>query len=318
MPLNHILVVEPSGFCAGVKRAVGMLGQALCDLPPPVYCYRELVHNRQVIEQFIARGVRFVNSLDEVPIGANLIFSAHGVAPQIVEQARGRSLRILDATCPFVARIHSKVRQFVAEGRTVFLVGHRTHDEVRGVVGEAPGAVLVIEDPAEAAAVQVAPGAELAVVTQTTLSVADTEKTIGVLRSRFPALAMLPQSDICLAVRNRQLGVSKLAEQVRRILVLGAQNSSNSQRLVEVARTAGAEASLISTLDDLAAIDWQGVDRVGITAGASTPESFMQAVIETLQRWSGAAVTGLRVAQEDLAEAEPAIAAGGNNEQQQE
>ncbi|NLF93776.1 MAG: 4-hydroxy-3-methylbut-2-enyl diphosphate reductase [Oligosphaeraceae bacterium] len=316
MPLNRIVVVEPSGFCAGVKRAVGMLEQALCELAPPIYCYRELVHNRQVIEQFTARGVRFVNCLDEVPEGANLVFSAHGVAPQIVEQARGRCLRVLDATCPFVARIHSKVRQFVAEGRTVFLVGHRTHDEVRGVVGEAPGAVMVIENPAEAEAVQVAPGTALAVVTQTTLSVADTAKTIGVLHSRFPALATLPQSDICLAVRNRQLGVSRLAEQVQRILVLGAQNSSNSQRLVEVAVAAGADATLISTLDDLADIDWQGVDQVGITAGASTPESFMQAVINALRRLNGAAVTRLRVATEDLAAAEPSLAEGDDNGQQ--
>ncbi|MFA6929122.1 MAG: 4-hydroxy-3-methylbut-2-enyl diphosphate reductase [Lentisphaeria bacterium] len=295
MPLNRIVVVEPSGFCAGVKRAVALVDQTLREKGSPLYCYRELVHNRQVIAQFTARGVTFVGSLAEVPAGANLVFSAHGIAPALVEEAQQRNLQVIDATCPFVARIHSKVRQFVADGRLVFLVGHRGHDEVRGVVGEAPGHILVIENPAEAEAVQVPAGAALALVTQTTLNVTDTEKTVNILRRRFPKLATMSHDDICFAVRNRQLGVIKLAAQVHKILVLGAQNSSNSQRLVEVACAAGAEATLISTLDDLISLNWQDVGSVGITAGASTPDSFVQEVIDSLKQQGNPEVITLSV-----------------------
>lgn len=290
MPLRRIFVAEPAGFCAGVKRAVEMLDQALKDLDSPIYCYRELVHNRQVIEQFTARGVRFVESLNEVPAGAVLVFSAHGVPPALFEEARQRNLRIIDATCPFVARIHSKVQQFVAEGRRVFLVGHRGHDEVRGVVGEAPESVIVIENPEEAEAVQVPPDTSVALVTQTTLSVTDTQKTVAVLRRRFPELKTLPQSDICGAVRSRQLAVRKLASHVDRILVLGAQNSSNSLRLVEVARDAGATATLICSLDDLQKLHWQGIEAIGITAGASTPDSFIQEAIADLKQLADAEI----------------------------
>jgi len=290
MPLKRIFVAEPAGFCTGVKRAVEMLDQALNDLNTPIYCYRELVHNRQVIGRFKERGVRFVQSLSEVPAGAVLVFSAHGVSPALFEEARQRNLRVIDATCPFVLRIHSKVRQFVAEGRLVFLVGHRGHDEVRGVVGEAPESVIVIENPEEAEAVQVPPGTTVALVTQTTLSVTDTQKTVDVLRRRFPELATLPQSDICGAVRSRQLAVRKLASYVDQVLVLGAQNSSNSLRLVEVAIEAGATGTLISSLDDLQKLNWQYLEAIGITAGASTPDSFIQEVIASLKKLAGAEI----------------------------
>ncbi len=314
MPLKHIVVADPSGFCAGVKRAVAMLDQALRDLDPPIYCYRELVHNRQVIEQFSERGVRFVDSLNEVPEGANLVFSAHGVAPALLADARHRHLRVIDATCPFVARIHGKVQQFVKEGRLVFLVGHRGHEEVSGVVGEAPESVMVIENPAEAEAVQLPPGTQVALVTQTTLSVTDTEQTVSVLRRRFPELATLPQSDICGAVRSRQLAVRKLASQVDRVLVLGAQNSSNSLRLVEVARASGAAATLISSLDELRTLNWQNIDAVGITAGASTPDSFIQAVTDVLKQLDGAEIMAVRVPSEDSDTAQACVETGGANE----
>jgi len=294
MFLRRILLADPAGFCVGVKRAVEMLDQALSEIAPPVYCYRELVHNRQVIEHFIARGVNFVDSLDQVPVGSVLVFSAHGVAPALKEEARRRQLRVIDATCPFVTRIHNKVKQFVAEGRLVFLVGHREHEEVLGVVGEAPESVLVIENPAEAEAVQVPEGSKTALVTQTTLSVDDTEKTVSVLRRRFPELASLPQSDICVAVRNRQQAVRKLASEVDRILVLGAQNSSNSARLVEVAEAAGATAHLISSIEQLDDLNWQNVEAVGITAGASTPDSFMQNVINKLNQQGNAEIKKLQ------------------------
>ena len=293
MPLKRILLAEPAGFCAGVKRAVDMLDQALQDLDTPIYCYRELVHNRQVIEQFTARGVRFVENLSEVPVAAVLVFSAHGVSPALLAEASQRQLRVIDATCPFVARIHSKVRQFVAEGHLVFLVGHRGHDEVRGVIGEAPGSVLVIE---------------------TTLSISDTEKTVSVLCRRFPKLATLPQSDICSAVRSRQIAVRRLASLVKHVLVLGAQNSSNSLRLVEVAREAGANATLISSLDDLQKLPWQDMDAVGITAGASTPDSFIQAVIEEIKRPDGAVIFSVGVSCIDSETQRTSVTSGNTNE----
>lgn len=298
MPLNSIVVVEPSGFCAGVKRAVDMVEQALRERGAPLYCYRELVHNPQVIESFAVRGVVFVPRLAEVPEGANLVFSAHGVSPALVDEACRRNLQVIDATCPFVASIHGKVRQFVAEGRMVFLVGHRGHDEVCGVVGEAPGHVIVVENPSEAESVQIPTGTAAALVTQTTLSVADTEKTVAVLRRRFPELVTLPQGDICPATLNRQLGAIRLAGQVRRVLVLGARNSSNSRRLVEVACAAGADATLISRIDDLEKLDLQGVDSVGITAGASTPDFFIREVIDYLKKQGSPEVITLRVAPE--------------------
>jgi 4-hydroxy-3-methylbut-2-enyl diphosphate reductase len=294
MSLKLILLAEPAGFCVGVKRAVETLDQTLLEIAPPVYCYRELVHNRQVIERFIARGVNFVDSLDQVPAGSVLVFSAHGVSPTLKEEARRRRLRVIDATCPFVTRIHDKVKQFVAEGRLVFLVGHREHEEVLGVVGEAPESVIVVENPSEAETVQVPEGSKTALVTQTTLSVDDTEKTVSVLRRRFPELTSLPQSDICVAVRNRQLAVRKLASEVDRIIVLGAQNSSNSARLVEVAQAAGATAHLISSIEQLNKLNWQNVEAVGITAGASTPDSFIQTVVNKLNQQGSAEIRKLQ------------------------
>lgn len=314
MPLKRILLAEPAGFCAGVKRAVDMLDQALQDLDTPIYCYRELVHNRQVIEQFTARGVRFVENLSEVPVAAALVFSAHGVSPALLAEASQRQLRVIDTTCPFVARIHSKVRQFVAEGHLVFLVGHRGHDEVRGVIGEAPGSVLVIENPDEAEDIQVPQGIPVALVTQTTLSISDTEKTVSVLCRRFPKLATLPQSDICSAVRSRQIAVRRLASLVKHVLVLGAQNSSNSLRLVEVAREAGANATLISSLDDLQKLPWQDMDAVGITAGASTPDSFIQAVIEEIKRPDGAVIFSVGVSCIDSETQRTSVTSGNTNE----
>jgi len=295
---QRIVLVEPCGFCAGVKRAVVCVEDALRERGAPLYCYRELVHNRQVIGELEARGVVFVTSLDEVPAGATLIFSAHGVAPGLYGEAQGRGLRVIDATCPFVAKIHRKVRHFVAEGRLVLLVGHRGHDEVNGVLGEAPGKIFVVENAIEAESL-VVPAAALALVTQTTLSVAEVGKTVAVLRRRFPALATMAQSDICHAVRNRQLGVRRLVERVEMILVLGAANSSNTLRLVEVARAGGAQAALISTLADLAALNVKQYAAIGVTAGASTPESFVQAVIAALQCDGQTELETLRVAADE-------------------
>lgn len=282
MSLQRVILIEPSGFCAGVRRAVDLVERALVDYGAPLYCYRELVHNRQVVDDLATRGVVFVSNLDDVPEGARVVFSAHGVAPDHYATAEKRGLRVIDATCPFVSKIHAKVRQFTADGCHVFLVGHRGHDEVNGILGEAPEHVTVIENTAEAEAVRVPDATSVAVVTQTTLSLSEAEQTIAVLHRRFPELQALPKSDICYATRNRQAGVLKLVALTDAILVLGAINSSNTNRLVEVARGAGARAGLISTRADLDTFDWQGVAVVGVTAGASTPESFIQEILDAL------------------------------------
>lgn len=290
MGLQRVILVEPSGFCAGVKRAVELVERALAEYGAPLYCYRELVHNRHVVDDLAARGVVFVTRLDDVPEGERIVFSAHGVSPAHHRAAAKRGLQVIDATCPFVAKIHAKVRQFTADGCHVFLVGNRGHDEVNGVLGEAPEHVTVIENPEEAEAVHVQDATAVAVVTQTTLSVSETERTVAVLRRRFPALQMLPKSDICYATRNRQAGVLNLAELTDAVLVLGAKNSSNSNRLVEVAHGAGVRAGLVSTSADLESFNWDGVEVVGVTAGASTPESFICEIVEALKQRGAKAV----------------------------
>ena len=300
MALRRVILAEPHGFCAGVKRAVDLVEQALADHGTPLYCYRELVHNRQVVDAFTRRGVVFVDRLEDVPAGARLVFSAHGVAPACVQAAAARGLQVIDATCPFVSVIHSKVRQFVGDGCRVFLVGHRGHDEVNGIWGEAPDQITVVENPAEAEAVRLPDGAAVAVVTQTTLSVSEVDQTIAVLRRRFPQMRALPKTDICYATRNRQAGVLNLVEQADAVLVFGATNSSNTNRLVEVARGAGGRAMLVSAAADLDAFDWQGVETVGVTAGASTPDSFIREILDALVRRGAAEVVRLCLSQENV------------------
>lgn len=280
---RRIVLVSPHGFCAGVERAISMAEGLVSRGRQPVYCLHQLVHNAEVIERLGRQGMVFVSDVQDVPAGATLLFSAHGVAPAVRAAAAARGLRIVDATCPFVAKVHAEVRRAAATGETVLLIGHRRHEEVIGVAGEAPERVQVIETPEEAAAVAVPDPGAVTVVSQTTLAPADTERVIATLRSRFPRLRAPAESDICYATRNRQLAVKRFAAEADFFIVLGSANSSNSNRLVEVARSEGCPAALVSRLDQLGGLPLEHVRVLGLTAGASTPEPTVEAAIERLR-----------------------------------
>jgi 4-hydroxy-3-methylbut-2-enyl diphosphate reductase len=285
---KQLVVVLPHGFCSGVARAVRTAETVLSRYAgETVFCLNEIVHNRQVVSGLTRSGMVFVRAVEEVPEGGLLLFSAHGVAPEVRRRAEARRLRVIDATCPFVAKVHAEVRRFAAAGATVLCIGHRAHEEVVGVAGEAPSHVRVIESAAEAEALDVPAGSPVAVVTQTTLGEAQVESVMAVLRRRFPQLAKPPSTDVCYATRNRQQAVRVLASRCACVLVLGSANSSNSQRLAETAREAGTEAVLVSELGQLEDEMLAGRRSVGITSGASTPEPFLDEVVRALRERYG-------------------------------
>ncbi|MCC6833187.1 MAG: 4-hydroxy-3-methylbut-2-enyl diphosphate reductase [Thermoleophilia bacterium] len=278
-------LVAPRGYCAGVDRAIETVERALDELGPPVYVRGEIVHNRHVVDTLAERGAVFVPTELEVPEGATIILSAHGVAPEVYENCRSRSLRVIDATCPLVSKVHAEVRRFASRGATVLLVGHADHDEVIGTRGEAADRVVVVEDADQARTVEVPDPLRVALTTQTTLSLDDTAEIVRILGERFPALQLPPKSDICYATQNRQDAVkSAVGEGADLVLVVGSQNSSNSNRMVEVGQASGAEAHLI---ENASAVDpaWlAGKRRVALTAGASAPEVLVREVAEMLER----------------------------------
>src|SRR5688500_5703509 len=229
MTCMKVILASPRGFCAGVNMAIEALELALKTLPPPIYVYHEIVHNKYVVEHFRSQGVTFVDHLDEVPLGATLLFSAHGVSPEIRRVARERRLRAIDATCPLVTKVHIEAIRYASQGYTILLIGHEGHDEVIGTMGEAPEAILLVESPQHVDRLQVADETKLAYLTQTTLSVDDANRIIDRLKARFPHIAAPPKDDICYATQNRQEAVGKLAPDAQLTLVLGSQNSSNSQ-----------------------------------------------------------------------------------------
>lgn len=280
---KRIIVVHPHGFCSGVARAVATAEAALEAFGQPIYCLHEIVHNTQVVSDLAARGVRFVNRLADVPDGETVLFSAHGVAPAVRAEASARALRVIDATCPFVAKVHIEVKRFVAEGCMVVCIGHRRHEEVIGVAGEAPGAVLVVETPEEAGRVQLEAGKRVAVVSQTTLDPETVTAIRAVLRQRFPDLQQPERDDVCYATHNRQQAVRHLAGSCNLVLVLGSTASSNSRRLVETAVHAGGHARLISDVDELNGMTFDGVSTLGLASGASTPEMFLMQVLGVLR-----------------------------------
>ena len=278
-----ILLVRPRGFCAGVERAIEVVERALQRFGAPVYVRHEIVHNAVVVQDLRRKGAVFVDQLAEVPKGAPVIFSAHGVGPTVFAEAETLRLNAIDATCPLVTKVHQEARAFAARGMSILLVGHRKHVEVEGVFGEAPERITVVESPEEAEQVQVPDPEKVAVLTQTTLSIDEAERTLSVLRRRFPALATPPKEDICYATTNRQQAVKRLGSDVDLWLVIGDRTSSNSNRLREIAAACGVPAHLI--LDEQA-IDpaWlRGVRAVAITSGASTPEVSVQAVVRRLR-----------------------------------
>jgi 4-hydroxy-3-methylbut-2-en-1-yl diphosphate reductase len=278
--VRRLLLASPRGYCAGVERAVETVEQALAQHGPPVYVRRQIVHNAHVVDDLERRGAVFVESEEDVPPGSQLVFSAHGVAPAVRERAALRQLRTIDATCPLVAKVHAEARRYAAAGYTVILVGHANHEEVEGTLGEAPEATVVVETVAEAERVRVVDSARVAYVTQTTLSVDETDEIVATLRRRFPAIEGPQAGDICYATTNRQRAVKELAAGVDLVLVIGSRNSSNSNRLVETARGAGVEAHLI---EDETGIDerWlEGAEMVGLTSGASAPERLVTRVCD--------------------------------------
>jgi len=278
----QVLLASPRGFCAGVNMAIEALELVLRTLPTPIYVYHEIVHNKHVVDSFRDRGVIFVEVLTEVPTGATLLFSAHGVSPEIRQLARDRDLRAIDATCPLVTKVHLEAIKYANQGYTIFLIGHEGHDEVIGTMGEAPEAIVLVETPEEVEGLDVADESKLAYLTQTTLSVDDANQIIGRLRSRFPQITAPPKADICYATQNRQEAVSVLAAEAELTLVLGSQNSSNSQRLAELSQERGVASHLIDGPQDIDLAWFEGVETVLVTAGASAPEVVVNAVLDLL------------------------------------
>jgi 4-hydroxy-3-methylbut-2-enyl diphosphate reductase len=280
MSVRKLLLAKPRGFCAGVDRAIDVVNLALDLYPGPVYVRKEIVHNVHVVNELRGKGAIFVDELNEVPDGATVIFSAHGVSPEVRKQAASRGLKVIDATCPLVTKVHHEAIRFAQEGRPIVLVGHEGHDEVVGTMGHAPEHIHLIGSVETAETLQVSDPNRIAVITQTTLSLDDTSAIIGALRRRFPGVTAPARDDICYATQNRQMAVKAIARQASVILVIGSKNSSNTNRLAEVALDAGAQAHLI---DDISQIDpnWLvGVDCLGITAGASAPEYLVDEVVD--------------------------------------
>jgi len=297
---QKILLAAPRGYCAGVDRAVQTVERALELYGAPVYVRKEIVHNKHVVEQLRARGAVFVDSESDVPEGATVVFSAHGVAPSVHANALGRSLQTIDATCPLVTKVHVEAKKFAAEDYTIVLIGHAGHEEVEGTMGEAPGHIVLIEDEAGVDQLEVKDPAKVAYISQTTLSVDETHAIIIRLRERFPAIIGPRTDDICYATTNRQAAVKQLARESDLVLVIGSRNSSNSNRLVEVAREHGADAYLI---DNEAQVreEWLQDKRViGITSGASAPEELVQRLVDFFRRRGTEDVQELEVVSEDV------------------
>ena len=295
----EILLAGPRGFCAGVERAIDIVELALSVCPPPVYVRKEIVHNRLVVETLREQGAIFVDELDEVPDGATVVFSAHGISPAVREDSRRRGLRAIDATCPLVTKVHLEAIRYAREDYSIVLIGHEDHDEVIGTLGEAPDRIFVVASAAEVEKLEVPDPNKVAYLTQTTLSIDDTRDVIEALRKKFPRIVGPSRDDICYATQNRQAAVKRLANAVDVLLVIGSANSSNAIRLVEVARTAGTRAYLINDVRDIRPEWLAGATRVGVTAGASTPEILVTETVEALKS-DGVAVREVHVVEEDV------------------
>jgi 4-hydroxy-3-methylbut-2-en-1-yl diphosphate reductase len=275
---RRILLASPRGYCAGVERAVDTVEQALDLWGPPVYVRKQIVHNLHVVRDLEARGAVFVESETEVPPGATVVFSAHGVAPSVHANARRLELKTIDATCPLVTKVHSEARHYARDGYTIVLIGHAGHEEVEGTMGEAPESIVLVESPAEAETVEL-PDSPLSYITQTTLSVDETNEVIDVLRRRFPHIEAPKKEDICYATTNRQRAVKAMLKEIELLLVIGSHNSSNSNRLVEVAMANGVPSYLIDDETEIEDAWLEGVATVGITSGASAPERLVERVL---------------------------------------
>jgi 4-hydroxy-3-methylbut-2-enyl diphosphate reductase len=297
---RKVLLAAPRGYCAGVDRAVQTVERALEVHGAPVYVRKEIVHNKHVVEELSAAGAIFVDQESEVPEGATVVFSAHGVAPAVHQNAAARSLRTIDATCPLVTKVHVSARRFAAQGYTMVMIGHAGHEEVEGTMGEAPDSIVLIETAEDVATLEVPDPDKVAFITQTTLSVDETAATIEALRAKFPSIVSSKSDDICYATTNRQIAVKQLATECDLVLVIGSTNSSNSNRLVEVAREHGAASHLIDNHTQVREEWLEGVATVGITSGASAPEELVEALVEYFRELGADDVGELRTVHEDV------------------
>lgn len=303
---KRVLLAAPRGYCAGVDRAVITVEKALDLYGAPVYVRKEIVHNRHVVKTLEKRGAIFVNETDEVPQGATVVFSAHGVSPAVHAEAADRQLKTIDATCPLVTKVHNEAKRFAADGYQILLIGHEGHEEVEGTMGEAPDAITLVETPEQAATLEIDPNVPTAWLSQTTLSVDETMETVDKLRTRLPLLIDPPSDDICYATQNRQLAVKNIAAQCDVLIVVGSGNSSNSVRLAEVGLEAGAAAA--HRVDDASELEPQWfthAQTVGLTSGASVPESLVDGVLEWLAERGFADVSVVNAAEERLTFALP-------------
>ena len=297
---KRVIVLTPRGFCAGVVRAIDVVNIALDVFGPPVFVRKEIVHNRHVVDDLRAKGAIFIEELDEVPQGARVIFSAHGVSPEVRQQAKARQLQVIDATCPLVTKVHLEALKFARQGYTILLIGHKDHDEIFGTMGEAPQSTILVEDEHEADNVRVANPDRVCYLTQTTLSLDETKGIIAHLKKRFPNIQGPPAQDICYATENRQLAVKAVTGLGELLLVVGSQNSSNSLRMVEVARNSGMRAYLVDDQRDVDPGWLDGVNTVVVTAGASAPEHLVQQLIGSLRPYGFADVEEMEVKQEEV------------------
>ena len=303
-----MVLASPRGFCAGVDRAITIVEKALEIYGAPIYVQHEIVHNKHVVQRLINDGVVFVENIDEIPEGSHLIFSAHGVAPAVRQRAEKLKLKVLDATCPLVTKVHGEAQRYAQKKHTIILIGHHDHVEVQGTVGEAPERIIVIGKVGEVAALKVEDEDKVGYITQTTLSMDDTSEIIDALKNRFPKIQGPAKDDICYATQNRQNAVKALSKEVELVLVVGAQNSSNSVRLLEVAKTTGVNARRIESAAELKAEWLKGVRKIGITAGASAPEDIVQGIVTELRKMSSSSqVRDLEIVQEDVTFALPAV-----------
>ena len=295
-----IILAAPRGFCAGVHMAIDSLSLTLEKFGPPIYVYHEIVHNQFVVNEFQGKGAVFVDEIEEVPEGSVLLFSAHGVSPATRNAAQERKLHAIDATCPLVTKVHLEAIKYAKSGYTIILIGHEGHDEVIGTMGEAPEAIVLVEDESDVDELSFPEDTRLAFLTQTTLSVDDANRVIARLRERFPGIESPPKEDICYATQNRQEAVKLLSDEADVVVVLGSQNSSNSQRLRELAAEKGQRALLVDGPQDLATEQFNADDVVLVTAGASAPESVVASTIQWLQEKYGASVETREVRKEDV------------------
>jgi 4-hydroxy-3-methylbut-2-en-1-yl diphosphate reductase len=298
--VKRVLLASPRGYCAGVERAVETVELALEHSRGPIYVRKQIVHNAHVVRELEERGAVFVESEDEAPEGATIVFSAHGVAPSVHRTAAARGLRTIDATCPLVTKVHVQARRYAADGYTIVLIGHAGHEEVVGTMGEAPESIVLVESVADAEALELPEDAKVAYITQTTLSVDETSEIIAVLRRRFPEIYAPKKEDICYATSNRQWAVKEMLAEVDLLLVIGSRNSSNSNRLVEVARAGGVPAYLIDDESDIDEEWLEGVDTVGVTSGASAPEKLVARVCDWFRVRGVAEIEPFRMVDEDV------------------